>query len=187
MRYRLVRGAVVDQLRADQATLETVRAELAAARAAVETVTDSAIRAEGVTEGLYKQLGQAHADTLAAQQETAVQFAGLLSVIRQVTGERDQARTERDAANARLLLDAEDRVTLRALLRTARRHASRTDQVYVLFRHGSLHSVHDSMDAAEGAAETEGAPRSGWTAHTPGAPPAAETPWRVQVLPLGGR
>ncbi|MGW9612657.1 hypothetical protein [Streptomyces diastaticus] len=37
-------------------------------------------------------------------------------------------------------------------------------------------------------AEAEGAPRSGWTSLGPGAamPPAAEVPWRIQPLPLGG-
>lgn len=101
----------------------------------------------------------------------------------------DLAHAEGELAvlRAQALLDTEDRAALRALLRAARK-TSRTDRVYVLFRRGELHSVHATVEAAEAAAEAEGAPRSGWTAHPPGAalPPAAEVAWRVQPLPLGG-
>lgn len=97
------------------------------------------------------------------------------------------AEGELAVLRAQALLDTEDRAALRALLRTARKN-NRTDRVYVLFRRGALHSVHASIEAAEAAAEAEGAPRSGWTSHSPGAalPPAAEVAWRVQQLPLGG-
>lgn len=89
---------------------------------------------------------------------------------------------------AQHLLDVEDRVVLRALLRTARRQQDRTDRVYALFHHGQLHSLHTTPDAAEVAAEAEGAPRSEWTAGGPGAdiPPADEVAWRIQQLPLNG-
>jgi hypothetical protein len=75
------------------------------------------------------------------------------------------------------------------LLRAARKQEARADRVYVLFRYGRLHSVHTSREAAEIAAEGEGAPRSGWTSQLPGAamPPADEVTWRVQPLKLGGR
>lgn len=87
---------------------------------------------------------------------------------------------------AQHLLDTEDRVTLRALLRTSRKQSRPADRVFVLFRMGELHSLHASQDAAEIAAEAEGAPRSGWTADAPGAalPPASTVAWRVQALPL---
>lgn len=98
------------------------------------------------------------------------------------------AKGELVALSAKHLLDAEDRVVLRMLLRTARRQQANTDRVHVLFHNGRLHSLHATHDAAEIAAEAEGAPRSGWTAGLPGAaiPPASETEWRIQSLPLGG-
>ncbi|MDT0432897.1 hypothetical protein [Streptomyces salyersiae] len=99
-----------------------------------------------------------------------------------------RARGELGPLRAQHLLDIEDRVVLRTLLRTARRQRDRADRVHVLFRNGQLHSLHATSDAAEIAAEAEGAPRSGWTAHAPGAalPSAAEVTWRIQQLPLGG-
>ncbi|WP_340564492.1 hypothetical protein [Streptomyces sp. GSL17-111] len=139
-----------------------------------------------VEEADRADVAEAAAEALRGDLET--QFSGLQAVIKQTSKERDAAREEVDAARAQILLDAEDRVALRALLRTARRQAARAARVYVLFRHGVLHSVHASMEAAEAAAEAEGAPREGWTSHTPGAalPAASEVTWRVQALPLGG-
>lgn len=103
---------------------------------------------------------------------------------------RAAARTEGEleTLRAQMLLDTEDRAALRMLLRTVRKQRAALDRVYALFHHGRLHSVHTSLEAAEAAAEAEGAPRSGWTTHTPGAalPPAAEVTWRVQPLRLGG-
>ncbi|WP_331757582.1 hypothetical protein OG209_40850 (plasmid) [Streptomyces sp. NBC_01383] len=98
------------------------------------------------------------------------------------------AMGELTALRSQQLLDAEDRVVLRMLLRAARKQEARADRVYVLFRYGRLHSVHTSREAAEIAAEGEGAPRSGWTSQLPGAamPPADEVTWRVQPLKLGG-
>ncbi|MDX3490605.1 hypothetical protein [Streptomyces sp. ID05-18] len=101
----------------------------------------------------------------------------------------DAARLEGEleTLRAQSLLDTEDRQALRTLLRATRRQNSRADRVYVLFHHGNLHSVHPTVEAAEIAAEAEGAPRSNWTTHTPGAvlPPACEVTWRVQPLPFG--
>ncbi|WP_432095672.1 hypothetical protein [Streptomyces sp. bgisy100] len=101
----------------------------------------------------------------------------------------DTARLEGELAvlRAQSLLDTEDRQALRTLLRITRKQAGH-DRVYALFHHGRLHSIHATSDAAESAAEAEGAPSSGWTTHPPGAamPPAAEVIWRVQPLPLGG-
>ncbi|WP_329356951.1 hypothetical protein [Streptomyces anulatus] len=97
-----------------------------------------------------------------------------------------QAQGALEILRAQQLLDTEDRAALRALLRTARRQTRQADRVFVLFRHGALHSLHATQEAAEAAAEAEGAPRSGWTALKPGAalPPASEVTWRVQALPL---
>ena len=96
------------------------------------------------------------------------------------------ARGEHETLRAQHLLDTEDRVTLRMLLRTTRRQAHPLDRVYVLFQHGRLHSVHATRDAAEITAEAEGAPRSGWSSDAPGAalPPAADVLWRIQPLTL---
>ncbi|MFJ3728656.1 hypothetical protein ACIPYQ_39655 [Streptomyces sp. NPDC090045] len=155
------------------------RTELAQARFEAETANDSAIRAESTAECLAEQLRQAKRDADA-------EFEGMRAVLRQATAERDDARAEAEEARAQVLLDAEDRVALRALLRTARRHAAAADRVYVLFHRGRFHSVHTTADGAEAAAEAEGAPRDGWTATVPGAalPPACEVVWRVQPLPL---
>ncbi|WP_241989956.1 MULTISPECIES: hypothetical protein [unclassified Streptomyces] len=177
----MIRTAALNALHGDRAELDRVRAELeqtrtdlTAAQTVVEMANDSAIRAEDTAERLAAQLDQ-------AQRTADEQFEGMRTVL-------GQATAERDAARAQVLLDAEDRVALRALLRTARRQTARTARVHVLFRYGALHSVHASPEAAEAAAEAEGAPREGWTSLKPGAalPPAAETPWRVQALPLGG-
>jgi hypothetical protein len=134
-------------------------------------------------------------EALSLRTDLETQEQGYLAVIKQTAQERDAARAEAEAARkqvedalAQVLLDAEDRVALRALLRTARKQAKALDRVFVLFRYGALHSIHASMDAAEIAAEAEGAPRSGWTSQPPGAasPPADQVAWRVQPLKLGG-
>ncbi|MER6480921.1 hypothetical protein [Streptomyces filamentosus] len=95
MRYRVVRTADLDQLRRerDEAHRDRDNARSEAAMAA-----DSAIRAELVAEDLLRQVAQAHADGIVARRERDEQFAGLQSVIRLVTAERDEARRERDEA-----------------------------------------------------------------------------------------
>ncbi|MFJ5820122.1 hypothetical protein ACIQGT_40485 [Streptomyces sp. NPDC093108] len=130
-------------------------------RTAACDMGENLLRAQDLVETLEKELTAVRQDLAHAQ--------GELSVLR-----------------PQHLLDTEDRVALRALLRTARK-ASELDRVFVLFRHGSLHSVHASAEAAEGAAESEGASRSGWTSQAPGAamPPASEVAWRIQPLKLG--
>ncbi|MEU3050112.1 hypothetical protein [Streptomyces sp. NPDC006984] len=142
--------------------LEAARQGRDQALAEAAAATDAAIRAEAVAEQQQCRLDRAHAD-------------------------RGRAEGELDALRAQSLLDTEDRQALRTLLRITRKQ-QHADRVYVLFRHGRLHSVHATLDAAEAAAEAEGAPRSGWTTHPPGAamPPAAEVTWRVQPLPVGG-
>ncbi|MFE3996542.1 hypothetical protein ACFXPW_33390 [Streptomyces goshikiensis] len=176
--YRIIRTTAHAALLADLADLREVRADFQQADADREQL----LRA-------VDDLTQIQAD---AAEEQRVLDHGLLAVIRQVTAERDVARAERDAARseleaakAQVLLDAEDRVALRALLRTARQQG-RADRVYVLYRYGTLHSLHRSLEAGERAAEAEGAPRGGWTAARPGAalPPAAEVEWRVQPVAL---
>ncbi|MEU8943568.1 hypothetical protein AB0C97_36870 [Streptomyces goshikiensis] len=181
--FRIVRSTTLRTLRSEN---DQQRTELEQARTEAGTANDSAIRAEGTAEGLADELRRAK---LAADEE----FEGMRAVLKQATAERDAARDERDAARkeveearAQVLLDAEDRVALRALLRTARRQAA-ADRVYVLFHRGRFHSVHDTVEAAEAAAEAEGAPRDGWTAWQPdpGAPAPSEVVWRIQPRPLG--
>lgn len=98
--------------------------------------------------------------------------------------ETSLADAEQELATARkqVLLDHEDRVALRMLLRQARQQLR--DRVYVLYRRGRLHSLHFSERGAETAAEAEGAKPGGWIAVAPGAgrPPASEVDWRVEPL-----
>ncbi|MFG3316074.1 hypothetical protein ACGF0C_29310 [Streptomyces albidoflavus] len=154
--------------------LRALEADRDAARAAALELTARAETAEAAGVALRAELDDTHdtMTTLAAEH----------------AAELEAARAELEVSRAQVLLDAEDRVALRALLRTARRQSRALDRVYVLFRRGALHSLHASADSAEAAAEAEGAPRRGWTAHTPGAalPAAAEVDWRIQALPLGG-
>jgi hypothetical protein len=168
--------------------VETTRQELDEARTAAETAKSEAQGLEDTASQLLDRLGD-------KSEELDVQFKGLHAVIQQVTGERDDARQELAAARGELeatrsqvLLDAEDRVVLRMLLKQAKKQAARPERVFVLFRHGELHSVHASRDDAEAAAEAEGAPRDGWTWHGPGegVRPAQEVAWRVRTVPLGG-
>lgn len=162
--------ALRDSVSGAEAEAATARAEAVAARAEAEqcleqsgNLLDVASRAEDGAEDLRAALARATVD------------------VARLEGELETLR-------AQSLLDTEDRQALRMLLRITRKQSARADRVYVLFRRGQLHSVHATPEAAESAAEAEGAPRSGWTAHTPGAalPPASEVLWRVQPLPLGG-
>ncbi|MET9804665.1 hypothetical protein [Streptomyces sp. NPDC006368] len=109
--------------------------------------------------------------------------------------ERDQARTEAEMATDSAI--RAENVAEQQLCQLSQAHAdriqdardaARADRVYALFHCGVLHSVHATIDAAEAAAEAQGAPRSGWTTLRPGAaiPSAADVAWRVQALPLGG-
>ncbi|CAL9420975.1 hypothetical protein [Streptomyces sp. enrichment culture] len=163
----IVRTRTLRALRADLAAAEAAaaeaRTEAGQQQQAAEMANDAAVRAESAIEELTERLARAHADT-------------------------GRAEGELEALRAQVLLDTEDRAALRALLRTVRKQQAALDRVYVLFRRGALHSVHASLEAAEAAAEAEGASRSGWTTHPPGAamPPAADVLWRVQPLPLGG-
>ncbi|MFJ1613861.1 hypothetical protein ACIODT_10555 [Streptomyces sp. NPDC088251] len=159
-------------LRALRDSVSEAETKAAAARAEAEQhqwsselATDSVIRAEDALEEQRTALAQATV--------TAARLEGELETLR-----------------AQSLLDTEDRQALRTLLRITRKQNSRADRVYVLFRFGELHSVHATQDAAEIAAEAEGAPRDGWASPATccdGAPsPASEVPWRIRTLPLGG-
>ncbi|MEU2352484.1 hypothetical protein ABZ599_05890 [Streptomyces misionensis] len=158
-------------LRALRTGLSEAEAEAAAARAESEQhrteaalATDSAIRAETALEELRAALARTTAD--------AARLEGELETLR-----------------AQSLLDTEDRQALRTLLRLTRKQNNRAERVYVLFHFGELHSVHTTRDAAEIAAEAEGAPRDGWTSSTTccaSPSPASEVPWRIRPLPLGG-
>ncbi|MFE9255951.1 hypothetical protein [Streptomyces sp. NPDC006879] len=162
----LIRTRILDDLRTDLTKRE---ADARAARAKGEQhelerdlATDAAIRAGITVEELRVALTRATRD--------AARLEGELEALR-----------------AQSLLDTEDRQALRTLLRATRKQNQRAERVYALFHYGRLHSVHPTVEAAEIAAEAEGAPRSGWTTHTPGAalPPACEVTWRVQPLPFG--
>lgn len=98
--FRIIRTTTLDALRADSAALPAVRQERDQARSEAAAATDSAIRAETVAEDQLRQLAQLHADRLEAEREARTQYEGLHAVIRQVTAERDAARTERDQVEA---------------------------------------------------------------------------------------
>ncbi|WP_371791924.1 hypothetical protein OG217_23255 [Streptomyces sp. NBC_01023] len=161
----MVRTRTLNALRASlsgaEAETATARAEADRYRGEAQTATDSTARAETALEELRGVLARSTAD--------AARLEGELTALR-----------------AQMLLDTEDRQTLRTLLRITRKQNGRADRVYALFHRGQLHSIHATLDAAEIEAETQGASRSGWTTHTPGAalPPASEVLWRVQPLPL---
>ncbi|MFH8729409.1 hypothetical protein [Streptomyces termitum] len=159
-------------------TLNALRGDLAKAREAADAAArsseqdhlaaglaaDAAIRAENTVERLDDALARARAD--------AARLEGELETLR-----------------AQSLLDTEDRQALRTLLRVTRKQNDRPDHVFVLLRRGQLHSVHATRDAAEIAAETEGAPRDGWftpSTHAAAPDPAADVPWVIRPVPLGG-
>ncbi|MFE4660912.1 hypothetical protein ACFRFJ_30000 [Streptomyces hydrogenans] len=161
-----------------------------AVRRAEGMASDAVMRAEYNVEKLTAQLDAAQV----AQAETDVQYAGLHAVIRQVTAERDDARAEAAAAlaeveeaRAQVLLDAEDRVALRALLRIAKKGADPLSTVFALFESGRLHSVHLSRDDAHAAAEARGAAPGGWVPGTECSVPMEDVAWRVEPLPLSPR
>jgi hypothetical protein len=161
--FRLVRTSTLTTLRQDAAAAEARAAE-------AEQVVDQTAELreadcadyEAQLATLRQQLGEARADAVCAAAEL-------------------------ETARAQVLLDAEDRVALRMLLRTAKKQVARTERVHVLLRYGRLHSVHATPEAAEEAAEAEGAERGGWTVQRPGAatPEASEVPWRIEPLALG--
>ncbi|GAA3140171.1 hypothetical protein [Streptomyces echinatus] len=158
---RTLRG-LRESTREAEEMADAALAEAERSRQEAERATDSAIRAETALEELRASLARTIADAARAEGELA-------------------------ALRAQSFLDTEDRQALRTLLRMTRRQ-TQTDRVYALFRSGDLHSVHTTLDAAESAAEAEGAPRSGWTVLAPDtAPPACEVLWRVQRLPLSSQ
>lgn len=169
--FRITRTSHLQALRADLddalATEQTLRA----------TVADSTSRATVIAE---------EAEMLRAELDRRT--TDWSDTIHQTRAELDQAHAELEAARAQVLLDAEDRVALRALLRTARRQDARADRVYLLYRHGTLHSIHTSLSAAEEAAEAEGAARSGWTASAAASTPGeAEAPWLICPQRVSGQ
>ncbi|MEL3944852.1 hypothetical protein [Streptomyces sp. LNU-CPARS28] len=143
----------------------------------VRTTTLDALRSEVTT--ARAEAAQHHADAAAATRAHQAEANDLRAALARAEGELSALRPQ-------TLLDAEDRVALRMLLRSARRQNAAPARVFVLFQRGALHSIHATQDGAEAAAEAEGAPRSGWTSLAPGAsvPAASEVLWRVQPLPL---
>lgn len=136
---------------------------------------------------LRAEVSKIEADATVAAIRAGTTVEELRAALTRATTDAARLEGELETLRAQSLLDTEDRQALRMLLRTTRKQNSRAERVYVLFHHGRLHSVHPTVEAAESAAEAEGAPRSGWTTCTPGAamPPACEVTWRVQPLPLG--
>ncbi|MFJ1653679.1 hypothetical protein ACIOC2_20275 [Streptomyces sp. NPDC088337] len=163
----IVRTRTLRALRAGIAEAETAveaaRAETEQHRREAETATDSAIRAETALEDLRAE--RARTATSAARTE----------------GELETLR-------AQVLLDTEDRAALRMLLRTARKAAVTQQRVFVVLKRGELHSVHGTREAAEKAAEREGAHPGGWFTQgglgTCG--PVSEVQWCIQPMPLAG-
>jgi hypothetical protein len=149
-------------LRALRAGIAEAESAAAAARAEAETATDSAIRAENALDALRT----VHGD---------------------ITAEAARAQGELETLRAQALLDTEDRAVLRMLLRTARKSTG-PKQVFVLLHRGQFHSVHESREGAEQAAERDGAHRDGWlTQGEPGTQrPDAEVLWRIRPIPLAG-
>lgn len=147
-------------LRALRTGLAEAEAATTAARSETETATDSATRAENALE----ELRGTHASSLAQAAHAQ--------------GELDTLRTQ-------TLLDTEDRAALRMLLRTVRKQAG-PRQVFVLLHRGRFHSVHGTREAAEKAAELDGAHPDGWlTQGEPGAQvPDAEALWRIRPTAL---
>jgi len=158
-------------------------ATLAALRAENETMTEEANR----WHGQYEAATQAEADAAIREGDVRTELEKVRAELEAARVDLARARGELDTLRSLSLLDTEDRAVLRAMLKTARKQ-TRLDRVYVLFRRGRLHSVHATLEAAEAAAEAEGASRDGWTSLAPGAAlqPASEVAWRVQPLPLGG-
>ncbi|WP_031511048.1 hypothetical protein [Streptomyces megasporus] len=163
-------------------TLATLRADLATAEADATVMSEKATR----WHGLYEEESGRVADAVIREGDTRAELEEARAEVEKLREELARAEGELTVLRAQHLLDTEDRATLRALLRTARKQ--RADRVFALFRRGALHSIHATHEAAEAAAEAEGAPREGWTTVAPGAalPPASEVDWRVQPLPLGG-
>ncbi|MFF8917224.1 hypothetical protein ACF08M_28895 [Streptomyces sp. NPDC015032] len=160
-------------------TLTALRDSLSEA----ETAT-AAARAE--SEQHRKESGTAAVSVFRA----GIALEELRAALARTTADAARLEGELETLRAQSLLDTEDRQALRTLLRVARKQSARADRVYVLFRFGELHSVHTTWDAAEIAAEAEGAPRTGWTSLATlgdGTPtPASGVPWRIRQLPLGG-
>ncbi|RDG37510.1 hypothetical protein DVH02_14145 [Streptomyces corynorhini] len=124
---------------------------------------------------------RADVDTARADATTAALRERLEQAAIAAARHEDELHTLR----AQSLLDTEDRAVLRMLLRTARKQSQGPDRVYVVFHHGALHSVHATSDAAEDAAERDGAIPGGWTASPTADRPTTEAPWRIQRFPLG--
>ncbi|MBT3164009.1 hypothetical protein HTV80_12905 [Streptomyces sp. Vc74B-19] len=128
---------------------------------------------------------QAQADTAQAQAASAQSEASTVTARLELVREAlARAEGELVALRAQSYLDAEDRVTLRTLLRTARKQTSNHDKVAVLFRRGQFHSLHGSTRAAEAAAEAEGAPAAGWVCVPGDAPPptTSDVSWAVRTF-----
>ncbi|MFD5656944.1 hypothetical protein [Streptomyces hirsutus] len=154
--------ALRDALTQAEEAAEAARATAEQHRQDAQRTTDSAIRAETALETLRAKHAALVAD--------AARDAGELEALR-----------------AQQLLDTEDRAVLRLLLRTTRKTISEQQRVFVLLRRGAFHSVHGTREAAEKAAERDGAHPDGWfTQGSPGTDcPATDVLWRIQPTDIG--
>ncbi|GGZ73023.1 hypothetical protein ACFOOM_01140 [Streptomyces echinoruber] len=150
-----------------------------AALAALQAKADAA---QADAEAAQARAAAAQADA-ARHRDNATAAASTIGKLRAALA---RAEGELAVLRAQAHLDAEDRVVLRKLLSTARKQTTARNEVAVLLRHGELHSVHATQQAAEAAAVADGAPPQGWVSVAAGTPlpPAADVPWRVTVLPV---
>lgn len=137
------------------------------------TLADLTLAAARVP-ALEEALAQANEDlgTLRSLADDDAQLIGTLHTsLKELDEDHSELREQLRRAQEQVLLDHEDRVALRTLLRAARRQEQRDrDTVYLLYRRGELHSIHRSREGAETAAEGEGAAPEGWISFPPGAP-----------------
>lgn len=157
-------------LRADLASAEeaaaAARTETAGHRQEAADATATAARAQELAEELREQLATAAAEGARA--------AGELETLRAALADAETARREAQAAAD----------LLETLQETAR---DAVLQVYVLRHYGEPHSLHLTPEAAQAAAEAEGAAPDRWTPSTGPdgrSRPACEVAWRWNRLPL---
>ncbi|WP_130799805.1 hypothetical protein [Streptomyces otsuchiensis] len=154
------------------------------------TLTDLTARAHRVPD-LEEALEEArdHLSYYRAQQAEDIELiTSLQNSFQALDQTHTETRLQLRRAEEQVLLDHEDRVVLRTLLRAARRQEERDrDAVYLLYRRGELHSVHRSREGAETAAEKDGAVPGGWAPCPPGSKPPSDsspTGWRIEPVRL---
>ncbi|GAB2891680.1 hypothetical protein [Streptomyces mayteni] len=178
---KLIRTATLSRLRRDLngnrrdvffecERAECLREELAVAQEALAESQQLVATYSGLAERWHERL-------LAKGAAADAEFAGMLAVIKQVTGERDEAREQLHDAQ-RALAGRDQELEELGLLRAA----ARQEGLVLLLEWGRLHSIHRSVEAAKACAEKHGASPFGWgrewTAPNPDRAPASEVWWR---------